>query len=437
MTPAAPAPRTLGRYLLGPQLAAGGMASVHLGLLNGPVGFKRVVALKRMHAALTGDAAARATLVDEARLTSRIHHPHVVQTLDVVEDQGELFLVLEYVHGQSLDRLLAKARERGPVPTRIVTAVLAGVLRGLHAAHEARGEDGQPLELVHRDLSPHNVMVDTNGVPRVLDFGIARARGRLQGTREGQLKGKLAYLSPEQVHGDASRRSDVFAAGAVLFEALTGRQLFEAASEAALLSQVLLCRVPSLQELGVTAPGLQEILERALQREPDERYATAAQMADALEATGPATAAELAAWVKDLAADVLADRAVAVETLERTQLVAPSPTPAPRPRAWWLLVPALAALGLVGWLLGRPPPGLDAGTGAAIDAGTPPPVLVLVEVPTRDDAGSADEPDAGLPAVAPDAGRARPPTPKPKKKGCEPPYEIDARGVKRYKVECL
>ncbi|MFZ5446679.1 MAG: serine/threonine-protein kinase [Myxococcota bacterium] len=430
----APPPRSLGRYALGPPIASGGMASVHLGLLSGPVGFKRTVAIKRMHAALASDATARATLIDEARVTSRIHHPHVVQTLDVIEDQGELFLVLEYVHGASLDQLLARARATGPLPTRIVSAVLAGVLRGLHAAHEARGEDGHPLELVHRDLSPHNVMVDSNGVPRVLDFGIARARGRLQGTREGQLKGKLAYLSPEQVHGDASRRSDVFAAGVVLFEALTGRQLFDAPSEAALLSQVLLCRVPTLASLGVDAPALQAVLDRALQRDPADRYPTAAAMADELEATGVASAAELASWVQSLAGEQLAERSRAIEALERVELTpaAPRVVAPSQSRRVWLLIPAvLAAAGGAWWLASsrtsnaaRP----DAGSEVLVpDAG--------VEVPVVD----AGPPlDAGTPTV-PDAGvRAKAPVPKAaKKKACDPPYVIDASGVKRYKVECL
>ena len=194
-------PRLVGRYLLGDAFAAGGMASVHLGVLHGPAGFKRPVAIKRMHAALLGDAGARATLFDEARLTARIHHPHVVQTLDVVEDGEELFLVLEYVHGESFDMLLARVREKGQLcPPRIAAAVIVGALRGLHAAHEAKGEDGQPLEVVHRDLSPHNVLVGADGVARILDFGVAKAVTRAQITRGGQLKWNRS-------HGSAAFRS--------------------------------------------------------------------------------------------------------------------------------------------------------------------------------------------------------------------------------------
>src|SRR5262249_51213340 len=155
--------------------------------------------------------------------------------LDVIEDGAEVLLVLEFVLGESLDRLL----EHGAPPPAVSLAVVAGALRGLHAAHEAVGEDGQLLELVHRDVSPHNLIVDAAGVPRGPACGVARARGRLQSTRDGQLKGKLGYVAPEQVHGEASRRSDVFTAGVVLWECLAGRRLFDGANEAEVLGKVL------------------------------------------------------------------------------------------------------------------------------------------------------------------------------------------------------
>src|SRR5262249_20405529 len=161
--------------------------------------------------------------LDEARLAARIHHPNVVQTLDVAVTQGELFVVLEYVNGDSLAHLLRTANANGrAVPPEIASAVVFGVLQGLHAAHEAVVEQGNPLELVHRDVSPHNVLVGVDGVARVLDFGVAKARGRSQTTREGQLKGKLAYMAPEQIGGRVTRRTDVFAASIVLWEALAG-----------------------------------------------------------------------------------------------------------------------------------------------------------------------------------------------------------------------
>src|SRR5262249_50892141 len=151
--------------------------------------------------------------LDEARLAARIKHPNVVPTLDVVAEDGELFLVMEYVHGESLSRLLRVAINRGEmVPPRIVSSIIAGVLYGLHAAHEAKSESGEPLNIVHRDVSPQNILVGSDGVVRVLDFGVAKAAGRLHTTREGQLKGKIAYMPPEQLNNKPlTRRADVYA----------------------------------------------------------------------------------------------------------------------------------------------------------------------------------------------------------------------------------
>lgn len=385
-------------------------------------------------------------LLDEARLASRVQHANVVQTLDVIEDGPELFVVLEYVHGESFDQLLARARSLGqPCPPRVAAAIVAGGLRGLHAAHEAKGEDGQPLDLVHRDFSPHNVLVGVDGVPRVLDFGVARARGRMQGTRDGQLKGKLAYLSPEQVHGEASRRSDVFAAGIVAWEALTGRRLFDAPSEAEVLSKVLLCRVPPLDE-GLAA--WQPVLDRAFERDPDARFPTALAMAEALEAVGVASTAEVAAWVSSLAKDVLAQRGASLDALERMTpapaLVVPPAVPLTRarstPRA------ALVAAGLVLVVAGA------VGVRALLRPPQSPPALPVVVQPPKPEpvapvpAPTAPEP---TPAVPEPAAVAKPPkpapvaaprrdeAPKPAADRCNPPFTIDANGVKQFKVECL
>jgi serine/threonine-protein kinase len=435
-----PPTRVVGRYVLGGPIAVGGMASVHYGRLEGPVGFRRTVALKRMLGAFAGSPQARAMFIDEARLAARIHHGNVVQTLDVVEEGDELFLVLEYVHGETLEQLLTRSRELGKrAPVKVVTAVLVGALRGLHAAHDARGEDGQPLELVHRDLSPHNLIVDVNGVTRVLDFGVARARGRLQSTTDGQLKGKLAYLSPEQVHGEASRRSDLFAAGVVLWEGLSGKALFEGANEAALLSQVLKCRVPPLASGGVESPALQAVLDRALQREPEERFATASEMADALEACGAASPSEVAAWVKELAGETLAARQVLVETIGSVVVDAPVKVEPPKSLApkegsrvgiWVGLALALAAAGA--WWVTRPGPVV---TLEIPDSG----VLVTTTVPppTAPIPSPSLEVDSGVIVIAPRPTPTPPRKKRSKKPDCNPPYVIDADGVKRYKVECL
>jgi serine/threonine-protein kinase len=206
------------------------MATVHLARLLGPVGFARTVAIKRLHPHLAKDPDFVAMFLEEARLAARVRHPNVVATLDVVSDDGELFLVMEYVAGESLSRLVRKVREKGErIPPRYLVGIMSGALEGLHAAHEAKSEKNQPLGLVHRDVSPQNVHVGIDGVPRVLDFGIAKATNRVQETRTDQIKGKVAYMSPEQLaKGNIDRRADVYSASVVLWEALTGQRLFKA-----------------------------------------------------------------------------------------------------------------------------------------------------------------------------------------------------------------
>lgn len=412
-------------------IAVGGMASVHLGRLEGTAGFRRAVVIKRMLAS-SADTEARAMLLDEAHLASRIQHANVVQTLDIVEDGPELFIVLEYVHGESFDQLLKRATEQGQrCPPRIVSAIVAGALRGLHAAHEAKGEDGQPLELVHRDFSPHNVLVGADGVPRVLDFGVARARGRMQGTRDGQIKGKLAYLSPEQVHGEASRRSDVFAAGIVCWEALTGRRLFDAPSEAEVLSKVLLCRVPPL-EGDEGGAALQAVLDRALEREPDSRFATAMEMAQALEVAGVASTAEVASWVGGLASMSLQARQGSLDALDRLAVTPPvAPLISPR-RSRGPMVAGVVVVGLVlasaAVFWPRQP--------VVQTVIAPPTVLPPLTVEPKPEAPPKEpEPVVTLKpkAIAPKV----PPNARPEVDRCNPPFTIDSNGVKQFKVECL
>jgi len=328
----------IGRYALHGEIASGGMAVVHFGRLLGPVGFSRPVAIKRLHPQLAREPNVRAMFIDEARLASRIRHPNVVPTLDVVTDGGDLLLVMEYVHGESLQQLLRTVRKRGErVPLRITLAVMTAVLHGLHAAHEATTETGQPLNVVHRDVSPQNVMVGADGVARVLDFGIARATVRLENTREGIVKGKLAYMAPEQLGGVVvDRRADVYAATVVLWEMLTGKRLFVREDGGAVLIEKLLrgaIEVPSTH-----APGLPRLLDaivlHGLARTPDQRFATAREMALALERLGElAPASEIGAWVEALAAPTLTERAVRLKQLEMTSAtyrVQPQPVAADR-----------------------------------------------------------------------------------------------------------
>lgn len=312
--------RVLDRYAVFDSIASGGMATVHLGRQVGHGGFVRTVAIKRLHPNLAQEREFVAMLVDEARLVSRIHHPNVVQTLDVVVTGNEVFLVLEYINGEPLSRLLAKAHKAGrPIPLPLLSAVIGGMLYGLHAGHEARDDSGNALNMVHRDVSPQNVMVGIDGVARLLDFGVAKAAGRLQTTREGQIKGKLAYLAPEMIHHvDVSRRADIFAAGVVLWECLANRRLFSAASEAGIVAQIL---VGLVEPPSNHAPDLPEALDalalKALELDPEKRFETAAEMAAELHRiVPPALNADVAAWVREVAAVELESRAALVAKME-------------------------------------------------------------------------------------------------------------------------
>lgn len=316
------APRVVGRYMLYGEIASGGMATVHFGRLIGPAGFARPVAIKRLHAQFARDPDFVKMFFDEARLAARINHPNVVPTLDVVAADDEVFLVMDYVRGATLAQLIRTVRRRGERVQPLVGAgIVTGVLHGLHAAHEARNDRGERLELVHRDVSPQNVLVGTDGVPRLLDFGVAKASGRLQTTRDGQLKGKLAYMAPEQVRGEPiTRRSDVYAAAVVLWEVLTGKRLFYAENEASVLARVLNAEVPAPSSIQPDLPrSFDRVVARGLDRDPAKRYATAREMAAELDAVmGTASATEIGEWVERTAVDELRERAGLIAEIERT-----------------------------------------------------------------------------------------------------------------------
>jgi len=296
------------------------MAAVHLGRLRAPAGFARTVAIKQLHAHLAKDPDFVAMFLDEARLVARIRHPNVVSTLDVVVEGSTVLLVMEYVHGEALSKLIRAAKARNElIPPAIVVAILSQMLLGLHAAHEATSEQGAPLHIVHRDVSPQNVLVGVDGNARVLDFGIAQAVTRAHSTQDGQIKGKIAYMAPEQVRGeDLDRRADVFAAGVLLWEALTTSRLFENDSPTRLMTDVLTKPIPPPSTLvpGISAE-LDAVVMRALEREPGSRWKDAHAMATALEdAVRPATAREVSAWVDSVAHDALAKRAALVTAIE-------------------------------------------------------------------------------------------------------------------------
>ncbi len=300
------APRTVGRYALFDPIASGGAGVVHLGRPIGPTDFECVVALKRVHAAMARDADFVATFREENRMLAQIHHPNVALALDVVEDGDELLLVLEYVHGQSLDALIRQARDSAePIPIEICVAIAVDVLEGLHAAHVATTPSGEPLGIVHRDIAPQNILVGCDGVSRILDFGVAKAGTSRNVTRTGYIEGKLGYLAPEYLLGQRpDLRVDLYGVAVVLWELLASAPLYQCESEVETLKALVSGKVPRLSTLAarsVPAP-LERVVLRGLSCEPSARFASAREMALALqEVADNAQPAEVGDWVIELA----------------------------------------------------------------------------------------------------------------------------------------
>ena len=271
----------VGRYeIIGP-LATGGMAEILLARLVGPSRFERPVVIKRILPQLARDPSFVAMFLDEARIAARIRHPNVVQVTELGDTDGELYLVMEYLEGESLAGLLRRLAARDMrLPPTLAAHVIAESCAGLHAAHELTDTAGAPLGVIHRDISPQNVFVGYDGTIKVLDFGIAKAADRVTHTEAGQLKGKVEYMSPEQVAGRAlDRRSDVFALGVVLYEVATARRLFRRDNKLQAMKAVSDADIPAPSALVSGFPGaLETIITRALARHRDQRFSTASEM---------------------------------------------------------------------------------------------------------------------------------------------------------------
>ncbi|HEY2512671.1 MAG TPA: serine/threonine-protein kinase, partial [Polyangiaceae bacterium] len=311
----------MGRYDIFGEIASGGMASVYFARQGGPSGFSRTVAIKRAHPHLSRDPDFALMFLDEARLASRIRHPNVVSTIDVLQTSSDLALVMDYVHGESLWKLMSRLREREErVPLPVAAAILVDALHGLHAAHEATDERGEPLGIVHRDVSPQNILVGTDGITRLVDFGIAKAAGRLHSTKDSSVKGKFAYMAPEQVRGEpVSRLTDTYAASIVLWELVTGERLFVGKSDAETIHKCLVARARPPSMFHPDLPrAIDDIVKRGLSREPAKRYQTARELALDIEACVPAIRpSEVGAWVERVAGDTLAARGRLLSDIER------------------------------------------------------------------------------------------------------------------------
>ncbi|MBI2896280.1 MAG: serine/threonine protein kinase [Deltaproteobacteria bacterium] len=315
--------KRLGRYVLRYEIASGGMGEVYLAQMRGPAGVERWVALKVLRPEIAAQQKFVTMFLDEARIASRLSHPNLCAVVDFGQADGRYFLALEYLHGETLSkvvrRLYAEAMTASGTsmvkPVDLICRMVADAARGLHAAHEARGADGHPLGIVHRDVSPQNVFILYDGVAKVMDFGIASARGRESHTMTGEVKGKFAYMSPEQLSGKkVDRRTDVFALGIVLWESVVGRRLFRAESEGETVLNVMSKQIPAPSALarGIP-PAVDRIVVRALERDADRRYPTAAAMADDLEeflaSLGrPAGASQVSGLMRRLFADRIVTR---------------------------------------------------------------------------------------------------------------------------------
>jgi serine/threonine-protein kinase len=276
--------RQIDRYELLSPIGEGGMASVWAARQRGKHGFERVVALKSILPRYASDAGFRRMLLDEARIASRIDHPNVSHIYDVGETGELLYLVLEYIDGEPLQNLFEVAQAEGGIPLPLVLRIAEETCAGLHAAHELRGDDGSLLGVVHRDVSPQNVLVSVQGAVKIIDFGIALAADRLsEETGQGALKGKVNYMSPEQARGEPlDRQADVFAAGALLFKLLTGRAPFQQASEAATLASLLGHVSPP--QLPPTVPALiAEVIRKAIALKKSDRFRDARELQVSLE----------------------------------------------------------------------------------------------------------------------------------------------------------
>ena len=313
------APRRIGIYDVIGELARGGMGIVYLACRAGEAGFQRLFAIKVLHTHLADDSSFVAMLHDEARIAARLHHPNVVPIVDLGAEEGLYYVVMEYVEGAAFSMLLrASAAER---PARLVVPILIDILEGLHAAHTLTDDSGERLNLVHRDVSPQNILIGIDGNSRLTDFGIAKVATRVTATVPGTRKGKLAYMAPEQLVNDGERidrRADVFSAGAVFWTALTGLALFRASSDAATLHNILHKPVLAPSAVGLKPPAIfDEVCLRALERDPDKRYQTALEMADALrqiaiQERALGSRSEVAEWVTAQFASEFAARREAI-----------------------------------------------------------------------------------------------------------------------------
>jgi serine/threonine protein kinase len=310
----------LDRYELLCPIAEGGMASLWVARQRGKHGFAKLVAIKTILPKFASDVRFQEMFLDEARIASRIEHANVAQIFDLGEENEILYLVMEYVEGDALSKLNRACQREGiRIPTGVILRVLADTCAGLHEAHDFKDASGAPLEIVHRDVSPHNILVSTKGTAKLIDFGIATARSRAGAeTSSGVLKGKIQYMAPEQALGQrVDRRADIWAIGAILYTLLAGKPPFEGENPLATLHLLGSGRPPMPLPSSVH-PAISTIVRRAMSFSPDQRYPTAAELRDAIEramvaAQCTTTVTEVATFANEHLADRMEKRRHAIE----------------------------------------------------------------------------------------------------------------------------
>ncbi len=404
----------LGRYTLLRRFAVGGMAELYLAHQRGAEGFAKLVALKRILPHLSAEPQFTKMFLDEARLAATLDHPNIATVLDFGEHDGEHFLTMEYVHGRHLLDVL-RAHGGKPLPLPVALGIVSDVARALHHVHEQRGHDGRPLGLVHRDVSPSNVLVSYEGAVKLTDFGIAKAMELTSATRTGTFKGKLGYAAPEQCRGEPTdRRADIFALGILLYETTTGARAFSGPNEFAVLGRVARGDyVPPLEVDPEYPAWLAPVIARALALDPAQRPPTAGALADELDELAYATfergsPTRTAAMMHGNFGDPPPVTSVAELSLVGAPAIAATRPGRRRPRALpWLGAVAMVTLLVGAWAWGRAAAQAEARPSAPAE---PP---AVVEPPSTPASTTMPAVSASIPLVVPAPVIVAPPPPEP------------------------
>ncbi|MEO7110997.1 MAG: protein kinase [Polyangiaceae bacterium] len=331
-------PRQFGKYTLLRKLASGGMAELYLALHRSVAGFEKLVVIKRILPQMTQDQAFIDMLLHEARIAATLSHPNIVQTFDVGQVDGTFFIAMEHIHGEDIRTIVRGMRKKDVTefPLAHALTIVLGVCAGLAYAHEKRGLDGQLLHIVHRDISPQNIVITFTGDVKVVDFGIAKSEHFVEEQKGGQLKGKVPYMSPEQAAGnEIDWRSDIFAAGVILFELTTGRRLFKGANEFETLKLITEREYPLPSDIAPNYPlGLERVVMKALAKDRDKRYQSAREMQSDLESFVrqeriAASTVSLSKWMEMLFAEKLAQQNEALHDIKQLADAIAAQQPAP------------------------------------------------------------------------------------------------------------